>query len=41
MNNNQTLVVMFDSFEPWKKFILTDLKKYEEKTFDSGVKLNE
>lgn len=37
LDNNQHLEKLLDSFEPWKKFILTDLKKYEERTYDRGI----
>jgi hypothetical protein len=38
LNSTNQLVAFLNEFEPWKKFIMTDLKNYEEKIFPDAIK---
>ncbi len=38
LNSTNELVVLLNEFEPWKKFIMNDLKLYEEKTYPLSIK---
>lgn len=38
LNSTNQLVLFLNEFEPWKKFIMTDLKNYEESTFPHSTK---
>lgn len=31
-------MILLNDFEPWKKFIMNDLKLYEEKTYPNATK---
>lgn len=41
MNNTNELVMLINNFEPWKKFLMNDLKLYEEKTYPIAIKPEE
>lgn len=38
LNSTNQLVILLNEFEPWKKFIMKDLKLYEEKTYPVSIK---
>lgn len=37
MNNTNQLVILLNDFEAWKKFLMNDLKLYEEKTYPKNT----
>jgi hypothetical protein len=41
LNSTNQLVLFLNEFEPWKKFLMTDLRNYEEKTFPNPTKPEE
>jgi hypothetical protein len=38
LNSTNQLAIFLNEFEPWKKFIMNDLKNYEEKIYPAATK---
>ena len=41
MNNTNQLIIFLNDFQPWKKFLMNDLKLYEEKTYPKAIQPEE
>lgn len=41
LNSTNQLVILLGEFEPWKKFLMTDLKLYEEKAYPQSTRPSE